>query len=71
MADSGVGMDWMTYLKSFAIGGITAYLFYLVADRIDMGYLSPGAPTAALGGGLAAVVAPMIMSKIPGMSMAY
>lgn len=51
---------WKGYLTSFVSGAITAGLFYVVVDALDMGYISPGWPTAAAAGGVGAIAGPYI-----------
>lgn len=70
MADSGAMPSFTTYIKAFLVGGVTMFVFYFVADYARMGYLAPGAQTAALAGGLSALLMPKIMSMTSG-SMPY
>jgi hypothetical protein len=56
----------MAYLKSFFIGGVTAGVSYMLIDYLDFGdYLAPGAQTAFVAGGIGAIAAPAVLSRMP------
>lgn len=64
MSTPSADISYSSYAKMFVMGAITGYIAYTVVDYLDMGMLPPGAPTAAVGAGLGAIVAPMVMAKV-------
>lgn len=61
-----IQFDYMTYVRSFLIGGVFGYLFYkavVMADVKDM--IPDGGPTVFLSSGIGAIAGPYVLARLP------